>query len=404
MEVMGLAEVYCIINRTIRLAEPTQKTVLQTPIAYNNTLAHCFQVIVVNDDGTDADLEGVTATAAFLRADNETVSPILGEVSGNVARVVIPASCYAVTGRFKFTMNLNKTGGYSRTAMWVEGYVEKNTSEDILDPGTPVTNIDQVIAEATAAAEAAEDAAESAEDAADAITEYLIDLDVDDGSLTDSNNGISASNSGLLYTVNRDSSFSSQLLSGTSISVLDGCVKWADRTSKTVSLKAGHRYRLSLSTDAFPYLMNPDTGEYFYYYDAIVLYLTKANGTTNIATLNANAIKAGYNNSLVVYVTEDTEAKIRLSIASSHGSGSIVYSHGYTNGHILVGLADVTHGADSINKGASYDWLDIPANSPRFAQKIFIDGIALTKAQLKVLIGIEGVATTAETETYLGIT
>lgn len=168
---MALAEVYCIINRTIRLSEPTQRTVLLTPIAYNNTLAHCFQVTVVNDDGTDADLDGVSVTAAFLRADNETVSPILGEVSGNVARAVIPASCYAVSGRFKFTMNLNKTGGYSRTAMWVEGYVEKNTSEDILDPGTPVTNIDQVIAEATAAAEAADDAAAAAIAAVAALPE-----------------------------------------------------------------------------------------------------------------------------------------------------------------------------------------------------------------------------------------
>ena len=206
--------VYCIIHQTLRLSDPTRKIQLREPLAYNNAQAHSFRVSVINDDGTDADLTGVGCVGAFMKGNNETVTPINGTISGSTAEIVLPASCYATPGRFKFTMNLGQatspegidnfststsyskgdlvvynnvvyrftedhaagawTGtdavpdGSSRTVLWVEGMVERNSTETIVDPGTPVGNITQAISNANAAAAAATGAASAANTAATA--------------------------------------------------------------------------------------------------------------------------------------------------------------------------------------------------------------------------------------------
>lgn len=207
-----MTNVYCIVSQTVRLSDPTKKTQLQTPLAYNNNQAHSMRVIVLEDDGTDADLTGVSVIGNMLRADGNTVFPITGTVTGNVAEVTLPVSCYVVPGRFKFTLDLTtprSTSGIddfststayvkgdlvkrngvvyrfvtdhaagswkasdvvvdrnTRTAMWVEGYVERNTTENIVDPGTPPGNIQDIIDQATTAATLASTAAEEATDAA----------------------------------------------------------------------------------------------------------------------------------------------------------------------------------------------------------------------------------------------
>ena len=167
-------EVYCIVNKTITLSAPTQKVDLSEPMAYNNALAHAMQVTVHNDDESEANLSGISVTGTFLKANDEAVTPITGTISGCVARVILPASCYVQPGRFKFTMNLSKTGGYSRTVLWVEGRVEKNTSGTIIDPGTAVTEYSAIIASAQAAAEAATTAAENCPAITDDTTGLLI--------------------------------------------------------------------------------------------------------------------------------------------------------------------------------------------------------------------------------------
>jgi len=167
-----MADVYCIVNQTIRLSEPTREIHLTTPLAYSNSQAHAMQVTVVNDTGGPADLSNVGVTGHFRKANGDTVTPINGTVSGNVARVILPASCYVTPGRFTFTLDLSVTGDYNRTALWVEGMVKRNTSSNIIDPGTPVSNIEQAISRANAAAQAAETAAEEAQGVADNAVRY----------------------------------------------------------------------------------------------------------------------------------------------------------------------------------------------------------------------------------------
>ena len=217
-----MADVYCIVNKTIQLADRTQKTNLNEPLAYDNAKAHAMRVTVVNDNGPE-DLSGVSAVGSMLKADGNTVTPIPGTVSGNVAQVVLPSSCYLTPGRFKFTMNLSKatdpegvdefvSGSYAkyalvkyngtvyhftaahtgawtgndveadytvRTALWVEGHVEKNISGTIIDPGNPLGDVSSVISSATAAASAATAAATTAQALITDLQEFEVERDPD---------------------------------------------------------------------------------------------------------------------------------------------------------------------------------------------------------------------------------
>ena len=151
-----MADVYCVVSQSVTLSTPTQKMQLSQPLAYDNALAHSMRVIAYNDDGTDADLSGVGVSGSFLCSNGETVPIASGEIienaagAKNIAEVILPAACYRCPGRFKFTMNLSKDGS-TRTVLWVEGIVEKNTSETIYDPGEPVSIAD-IIGQANAVA------------------------------------------------------------------------------------------------------------------------------------------------------------------------------------------------------------------------------------------------------------
>lgn len=223
--------VNCIVNCNIKLSEPTKKIFLSTPLAYNNMLAHAMRVTVYNDDGTAADLTGVGVTGVFLRADNKTVNPINGttveSASGvrNIAEIILPASCYIVPGRFTFTMNLTANGS-TRTALWVEGHVERNTSEEIIDPGTPVGNIEQAIGNANSAASAANAAASDANAAAETATQAAAAAqevaDNVEGEVDELRSAIDLSDQEIAKKANRSSVTEDRTISGTgSVTVED---------------------------------------------------------------------------------------------------------------------------------------------------------------------------------------
>lgn len=160
--------VNCVVSRSGRLCDQTGKIYLETPLAWNNAMAHAMRYTALDDAWAAADLTGIGVTGSFLRADGETVEPINGTVTGNVAEVILPPACYIVPGHFKFTMHLTDQSGATRSVMWVEGTVERNTSTAQLDPGTPIPNISQAIGQANAAANAATSAASDANTAANA--------------------------------------------------------------------------------------------------------------------------------------------------------------------------------------------------------------------------------------------
>ena len=207
--------VYAIVKETVRLSDTTKKLSLREPLIYNNKRATAFRVEVLSENSdSPADLTGVGVTGKFLRKkDDTTVLPILGTVSGNVAEVILPGACYSVSGRFTFTMDLTQSspttgvaafstsvsyvigdrvvynsavyvfvknhsaGAWdaddvaadieTRSILIVEGAVEKASSDSAIDPGSPITSVDQAIANANSAASSANSAATAANNAAD---------------------------------------------------------------------------------------------------------------------------------------------------------------------------------------------------------------------------------------------
>lgn len=159
--------VHCLVEETIKLHEPTRERYLSAPLQCSNAYAHAMRVLVVNDDGTPADLSNVGVTGWLKRSDNMTVGPMNGTVSGNVSEVILEPLCYASVGAYTFSLDLSEDGE-TRTAMKVRGFVDKNVTDVIVDPGTPVSNIEQSIGSANAAAAAANTAAAAANTAAQA--------------------------------------------------------------------------------------------------------------------------------------------------------------------------------------------------------------------------------------------
>lgn len=127
--------VYCTVGLDGWLVDTTKVYRLEEPLACGNRRAHAFQYTAYADGTKDpADLTGVSCSGWFYRLnDGTSEGPLSGTVSGNVAKVILPASCYSSPGRYRFTMDLAK-GSDVRTVMWVEGSVEERTSEDTVSP------------------------------------------------------------------------------------------------------------------------------------------------------------------------------------------------------------------------------------------------------------------------------
>ena len=172
-----MADVYCIVNRTASLSDRTQKININEPLAYDNALAHAMRFTAVSDDGPE-NLSGVSCFGSFTPVGKNTITPIPGDIIGdgfNVAQVILPGACYENPGRFKFTMNLTKEDGTSRTVLWVEGHIERNQTATIEAP-TEVINVTQVISEASEAAGDARQAALAASAFTSAIAPTFEDI------------------------------------------------------------------------------------------------------------------------------------------------------------------------------------------------------------------------------------
>ena len=97
--------VYCVIEETKRISDPTKKKWLPYALYWTEEKAHAFRLHVLNDDGSDADLTNVGVTGEFYH-NGVTIQPIQGSKSGNTAEVILEPACYATPGEFTFTMSL----------------------------------------------------------------------------------------------------------------------------------------------------------------------------------------------------------------------------------------------------------------------------------------------------------
>lgn len=156
------------MDYTVDLCKPAHLIQMDVPFFTGDKNAHRFHVKLMRN-GCAVNVDGITATGYMVRADKQTVV-WKGETDGCDIYLTMPASCYAVAGRFRLLLRVT-FGDTIETALWVEGSMREGTTEAIVDPGTTLPSLEELLAqistmEATTA-EAREAIAETMAAAAD---------------------------------------------------------------------------------------------------------------------------------------------------------------------------------------------------------------------------------------------
>lgn len=148
-----------IIKHTCDLSSPLTVTPLKHHLVSGDNMGDRFEVTVL-EDAQPVSLASASVTAYFIRsADNSTVT-LTGTASGNVASVTLPKACYAVPGRFSLVIKAS-IGSALHAIYACEGAVLRSTTDDLVDPGSVVPDIQDLLAQidrmerATVAAETA---------------------------------------------------------------------------------------------------------------------------------------------------------------------------------------------------------------------------------------------------------
>lgn len=121
------------------------RSFLNHPIGEGDNAANRYGIRVFRN-GQPVTLGSATVQGYFVRhATGETVLTGNGVVTGNVAYVTLPQSCYAVEGNFSLTIKLTG-GGVTGTMRIIDGTVVNTTTDTIIDPGQVIPSIEELIA------------------------------------------------------------------------------------------------------------------------------------------------------------------------------------------------------------------------------------------------------------------
>lgn len=112
-------------------------------IGEGDALADRFGVRVFRN-GVPFQLSG-TCTGYFIRADGETIPVVNGVIDGNLAYVTLIDTCYAMEGVFSLAIKVDNGSGENVTMRIVDGVVSRTTTDIIVDPGTIIPSIEDLI-------------------------------------------------------------------------------------------------------------------------------------------------------------------------------------------------------------------------------------------------------------------
>ena len=183
------------------LQKPLTVTQLSCVVFTADVLAATFMVDVL-EGGEAVSLTGATVTGYAIRADGATVI-MTGSASGNRASITLDASCYVVQGPLDIVIKVTSGGATVTVGAW-RAYVQRSTTDAIVDPGHVIPSIEELLekidemeagtAAANAAAAAATTAAgnantkaglaDTAATRADAAAAALEDMDASASTLT----------------------------------------------------------------------------------------------------------------------------------------------------------------------------------------------------------------------------
>lgn len=104
--------------------------------------------VTLTDGGEAATLSG-TVSASIIRADGATVAQA-GTLSGNRCSVILPAAAYAVPGPLVIALKLTQSGVVT-TVLAVAATVYRTSTDSVVDPGTIIPSIQDLINDIDAA-------------------------------------------------------------------------------------------------------------------------------------------------------------------------------------------------------------------------------------------------------------
>lgn len=106
-------------------------------------------------DGQVVNLSGASCVGFFIRSD-ETTLTIQGSISNNVAYVELPAAAYVKEGQFSLAIKVCGTD-YAGTMRIVDGTVVRTSTNTMVDPGSVIPSLEDLMAVIERAEAAAED-------------------------------------------------------------------------------------------------------------------------------------------------------------------------------------------------------------------------------------------------------
>lgn len=120
------------------------RSFLNHAIGAGDDMANRFGVRVSRDKIPET-LSG-SCVGYFIRADGATVVISDGVISGNKAYVTLPEACYAVEGQFCLAIKLQGNDD-TVTMRIVDGTVNRTSTDTIVDPGTIIPSVEDLIDE-----------------------------------------------------------------------------------------------------------------------------------------------------------------------------------------------------------------------------------------------------------------
>ena len=118
------------------------RTFLNHSIGAGDNSANRFGVRLFRN-GVPENVSG-SCFGLFIRADGQTVTINNGTVTGNTAYVTLPEACYVVEGQFCLTIKVSGTGN-AVTLRIVDGVVSRTSTSVLVDPGTVIPSIEDLI-------------------------------------------------------------------------------------------------------------------------------------------------------------------------------------------------------------------------------------------------------------------
>lgn len=128
----------------VDLCKPVHLIQMDVPFFKGDKNAHRFHV-TLERNGCTIDACEISATGYMVRADKQTVIWD-AQVNGCDIYLTMPASCYAVPGRFRLLLRVT-SGDTVETALWVEGSIRESATDIIVDPDNILPNLEELLAQ-----------------------------------------------------------------------------------------------------------------------------------------------------------------------------------------------------------------------------------------------------------------